>query len=59
MTKIEKIVYSVIGVLIVTFIGSCVATIHNVEKAGGIKQIIIEVGKEVKDIRREIGKAAD
>ena len=29
-------------------------TLNEVKKSGGVKQIIIEAGKEVKDIKRQI-----
>lgn len=56
MTKIEK---QMIGVMIV-FCGSIGAGIaiikHEIKEAGGFKQIIIDTGKEIKDISDEINK---
>lgn len=56
MTKIEKqmigvIVVCILGiVLLVSYIG------HQIDQAGGLKQITIDAGKEIKDIAREIEK---
>ncbi len=56
MTKIEK---QMIGVMLVLCggIGAGVAyTRHAIKEAGGIKQIIIDTGKEIKEISNEIDK---
>ncbi len=40
-----------------TFIGGGVAYIsYAIKEAGGIKQIIIDTGKEIKEIKKEIDK---
>ena len=42
--------------LLVSMIGSCAVFLHAVEKAGGMKQVVIQAGKEIKDIGNEISK---
>ena len=54
MTRIEK---QMIGVMFVLCggIGAGIAyTKHAIKEAGGIKQIIIDTGKEIKEISKEI-----
>ncbi len=54
MSKLEK---SIIGGIIMLFVLSIVVTVkacNDLAEAGGIKQLIIEVRKEVKDINRQI-----
>lgn len=57
LTKITAIEKAVIVVIIIIII-SIPFMIHDcnrkIEKAGGMKQIIIDVGKEAKDIKKEI-----
>lgn len=56
MTKIER---QMIGAMIVFCggIGASVAIIkHEIKDSGGIKQIIIDAGKDIKDIANEINK---
>lgn len=56
MTRIEK---QIIGTVLVLCVGICVSiayTTHAIEEAGGIKQLIITAGKEIKDISNEIAK---
>ena len=52
LSKIEIIVLSTLALTILS-IGSCSYQIH---KAGGIKNIIIETGKEIKDIQNQINE---
>lgn len=56
MTRIEKTILVLIVVLlsIVTF--NVIYIINSIYEAGGIKQVIIEAGKEIKDISKEISK---
>lgn len=56
ITKIEKVVMGVIVFLFVAIIGSCSYTFHVINEAGGMKQVIIDTGKEMKEISREISK---
>jgi hypothetical protein len=56
MTTIEK---SMIGaiVAVLCIVGGLVFSVSNsIDDAGGMKNIIIEAGKEIKDISREIRK---
>lgn len=56
VTKIEKVFLGVLAV-IVLFIGISVTyTVKAINEAGGIKTIIIEAGKEIKDIGEQITK---
>lgn len=58
MGKIEKIVLAVIVFLVIA-VGFMINLLFTtLEKAGGAKKVVIEAGKEVKDIVREI-KADD
>lgn len=56
LTKIEKTILWVMAGCLVAMIGSCAAILHTVEKAGGLKQVVIQAGKEIKDIGKEISK---
>jgi hypothetical protein len=56
MTKTEKIIIGAIVVVLVVWLGLVVRLSIAVEEAGGVKQIIIDAGREVKDIAREIEK---
>jgi hypothetical protein len=55
--KIDLFYLLMIGILVLCFIGSVFLVNHannKIKAAGGVKQIIIEVGKDVKDIVKEI-----
>jgi len=56
MTTIEKAMIGVIVGAIILFVVSVNSCMNVIEDAGGMKNIIIEAGKEVKDMAREIGK---
>ena len=56
MTLIEKIVLILIILLLLFICGSVYKTVSAINEAGGIKQIIIETGKEIKDISNQIDK---
>ena len=57
MTKIEKQIIAVIALLFI-LIGTMVSSmVSEIEKAGGVKQVIIEAGKEIKEISKDIDKA--
>lgn len=56
LTKIEKTTLWIMAALLVSMIGSCAVFLHAVEKAGGMKQVVIQAGKEIKDIGNEISK---
>lgn len=56
MITIEK---KMIGAMLVCIIGmfvGCNGMVNEIEKAGGMKSIIVEAGKEIKDIGEEIAK---
>ena len=56
LTKIKKtMLWSMAGIL-VAMIGSCAMFLHTVKEAGGLKQVVIQAGKEIKDIGKEISK---
>ena len=56
MTKIEKAILWGIVASFVAMIGSCAVFLHTVDKAGGVKAVVIQAGKEIKDIGKEISK---
>ena len=56
MTKIEKEMLVVIPVVIALIvIGACLI-INDIEDAGGVRQIVIGAGREIKEISKEIDK---
>ena len=56
MTKIEKEMLVVIPVVIALIvIGACLI-INDIEDAGGVRQIVIDAGREIKEISKEIDK---
>lgn len=56
MTKVEKAVGAILIVLLVLFSISLTIGIKKFNEAGGFKQLAVEVGKDIKDINREIDK---
>jgi len=56
MTKIEKSMTIIAIIVMISLFGGIWYLNTVIEDAGGIKQMIIDAGKEVKDIRREIDK---
>lgn len=56
MTKIEKGILTIVIIGFLTLGGTMWYLIQAANEAGGFKQLIIEAGKEVKDIAREIEK---
>ena len=59
ITKIEKIIMGTIVFLLIAMIGSCSMFLVALEDAGGAKQVLIDTGKELKDINRQINQAED
>lgn len=55
-TSIEKTVLGVIGAFILLMAVSVTYMMSWVEDAGGVKAVIISVGKEIKDIGEKINK---
>lgn len=56
LTKIEKAMLWGMAGLLLAMIGSCAVFLHTVKEAGGLKQVVIQAGKEIKDIGKEISK---
>lgn len=56
MTTIEKKILAVMAVITIFAAVSLYATVSAITEAGGVKQVIIEAGKEIKDISNEIDK---
>lgn len=55
MTFEKKIMY-VLGALVILFLTNCYYMVAKIEEAGGMKAVIIEAGKEVKDISEKIAE---
>lgn len=56
MTNIEKGVIVAIVICLVVIIGSCRVLVSEIDKAGGVSEVAIAAGKEVKHIVTEVGK---
>jgi len=56
MSSIEKKMIGAMLVLVVLLGVSCAATMDMIADNGGMKNLIIEAGKEIKDISAEIDK---
>ena len=56
MSSIEKKMLVVMGFLIVFLVAGVTHLSTLIQDAGGVKAMIIDVGKEIKDISAEIGK---
>ena len=54
MSKIEKNILIVFAAVFVLFIGSCRYTVVSINEAGGLKQLIIDAGKDIKEISKAI-----
>ena len=54
MTSIEKGIVGTIVIALVVFIISIVTLFAAIDEAGGIRQLIVDSGKEVKSIYKEI-----
>lgn len=56
MTKVEKgVIGAIIGLALLTVI-SVSYTFYQIEEAGGMRQVLIEAGREVKSISEEVSK---
>jgi len=55
-TKTLKSVYAINIIMFLLFFVAVGLTVYTVHEAGGVKAVIIEAGKEVKDIAKEINK---
>ena len=56
MTSIEKTIVAIVVASAVVLVVSLIDLNESLEKAGGFKSVIIELGKEIKDIDSEIAK---
>ncbi|MCP4985256.1 MAG: hypothetical protein GY928_04045 [Colwellia sp.] len=56
MTKLEKGIIVVILVLLATMTFTGVIAYNSIHEAGGVKHIIVEVGRDIKDISRQINE---
>ncbi len=56
ITKIEKIILGVIAFLAIATVGICTILFRSVEEHGGIKNVVIDAGKEIKSVAKEIAK---
>ena len=56
MTSIEKKVIVVMVILVALIICNFMYMSHKVDKAGGWKTVIVDAGKEIKDIKKQINK---
>ncbi len=56
LTPIEKKMIIATIILIFTALVLVSNAMNGIKEAGGMKQIIIEAGKEIKDIQKEIDK---
>lgn len=54
ITNAEKVVMGVLAVAFLLWVMSTVYTINRIQEAGGMKALIINMGKEVKDIGEQI-----
>ena len=57
MTSIEKKVIVVMLLLVALIVGNLMYVSYKIDKAGGLKTVIVEAGKEVKDIKKQINSA--
>lgn len=58
--KTSNIIKGIIGFTLLVFvleIGSCSYTIYKINENGGVKETIIDAGKEIKDISKQIGES--
>ena len=56
MTSIEKKVIVAMVLLVALIIGNFMYVSYKIDQAGGLKSVIVEAGKEIKDIKRQITK---
>jgi len=56
VTTIEKGILGMIGVLLIAIAVGVTYMFNAVEEAGGLKQVVIDAGRDVKDIAQEIKK---
>lgn len=54
MKNIEKKIFTILVVIIIIFCVSIGYVSYSITAGGGIKQVLIEAGKEIKEIKREI-----
>lgn len=54
MSNIEKFIIAVIIMSLILFFVSIGASMYLISEAGGFKEVIIEAGREIKDISEQI-----
>ena len=54
MTNIEKVIIGMIATLVLLLIISVIGVLNAVEEEGGIRQAVVNAGKEIKSIAQEI-----
>jgi len=59
MTLIEKTMLGIVVLCFITFFGSILYISNAVKEEGGVKQTIINVGKEIKDISEAINSDSE
>ena len=59
ISKIEKIIIAVIMTLLIVIVSCVTIAVKKVDEAGGVKAVIVEIGKEVKDISKQINEESD
>lgn len=56
MTKIEKVIGGAMIAIVVLFLVMWAAIFTAIDNAGGLRSVVVEIGKEVKSIAREIAQ---
>ena len=54
MTKIEKVIIGFMAALVIVLVVSISFTISAVNEAGGVRSLVIDAGKDIKEIAKEI-----
>lgn len=56
LTRIEKIIIGIIIFMILSVVGTTYYLVQVVKDNGGVKQLIIDAGKDIKDISKQINE---
>lgn len=56
MSRIEKTILGAMAALIIGLIFSVSYSVNSINEAGGVKALIIDAGKEIKDIGEKIAE---
>ena len=57
MTSFEKKLVVVMVLCVAIIVGNFMYMSYKIDKAGGLNKVIVEAGKEIKDIKRQITEA--